>query len=240
MDADLIQRFDDAQRRAIALLGEVVSELREGQTETDIAQLAEERLQRHGFTTWFHPPEVHIGARTGKSGLRNALSSSAGLRPDDLVEIDFGPATEDAFGDIGGTFRLNGTEPKLVQVARECARAVCGYANRWKTTGELYVYAQAWAVNHRLSLASKRSIGHAVLPREGLLNKGWPRSAHYATLLRRNQIHFLNPVRLDGLYAIRPKLTDGSFGASFEEMIVVSGDERRVLGRDSIEQVGLF
>ena len=240
MDATVIQRFDDAQRRAIALLGDVVAELREGQSEADIAALAVERLGTHGFDTWYHPPEVHIGKRTRKTGLMSSPSSSVRLGADDLVEIDLGPATADAFGDTGGTFRLNGTEPKLIQDARECARAVCGYANRWKTTGELYVYAQAWAVNHRLKLASKRSIGHAVLPCEGLVATGWPRSAHVATLLKRNQIHFLHPVRLDGMYAVRPKLTDGSVAASFEEMIVVSGDERRILGRDSIEQIGLF
>jgi methionine aminopeptidase len=240
MDSIVIAQFDQAQRRAIALLTDVVSQLREGQTEVDIAALAQDRLQTFGFDSWYHPPEVRIGARiNGRFPFRRS-SSQVRLGAEDLVEIDLGPATADAFGDTGGTFSLGDALPPVVEVSRDCVKAICGFASRWKTTGELFVYAKAWAANYRLSLASERSIGHAVLPREGLLDNGWPRSAHWLTLLRRHQIHFLHPVRLNGLYAVRPKLTDGSMAASFEEMIVVTPDECRVLGRDSLQDVGRF
>ena len=78
--------------------------------------------------------------------------------------------------------------------ARACTTAACGYASRGKAGGEIHVFARAWAVNRRMDLAGEGPVGHRVLPREGVLATGFPRSAHLATLLPRNRIHRLHPV----------------------------------------------
>ena len=81
-------------------------------------------------------------------------------------------------------------------------------------------------------------IGHALLPPEGTLVRGWPRSARVATWLQRHQAHFLNPVRIHGLWALAPRITDATRGAVFGEVIAVDGDDRRILGRDDPEAAG--
>lgn len=241
---DDIRPFDDAQRRAIALLGDVARRLEVGMKAADIAGLAEAQAAAHGFHGWYHPPEVALG-RGIAGGLR------AGLRPESLahgslVSIDLGPADGVAFGDVGATLCFGGAAPKVLDVARECVRACCGYASRWKTVGEVQVFARAWAVNHRMDLASEDAVGHRVLPRDAvpgaeLLGDRWPRASHALNRLPRNRIHRLHPVRMAGMFAVRPvvRAADGA-AAAFEEIVFVRDDVRRVLGRDTLAEAGTY
>ncbi len=234
----VVAAFDDAQRRAIAMLADVVARLEAGMFARDIVELAETRLGEHGFTTWFHPPEVAIGEAIAKAGL-HLPSRGKALAGGDLVSIDLGPGTSEAYGDIGVTRLFGGSEePHVLREARECARACCGYASRWKTCGEIFVFAQAWAVNNRLTLANENAVGHRVLGREGLVARGFPKSAHLATFLPRNRLHRLHPIRMDGMFAVRPVLSDGTRAAAFEEMFYIHEDTRCLLGRDSLAEVG--
>lgn len=237
---DAFRPFDDAQRRAIALTAGVVKRLEAGMSERDIHDIAESRLSDHGFSGWYHPPEVRVRP-FGDGSLLKRASAEARLAPGDLVSIDLGPASGAAYGDFGTTVTFapqDDTELAVLSVARDCIRACCGYASRWKTSGEIAIFAQAWAVNQRMTLAHKESIGHRVLDKSGMLAVGFPRSAHVATLLRRNQMHRLNPVRLQGMFAIRPEVDDRGHRASFEEIVYVDGDQKGVLGRGSNAEVG--
>lgn len=235
----VIAAFDDAQRRAIAMMGDVCGRLEAGMYARDIVELAETRLGEHGFTTWYHPPEVEIGADIGRRSPFPRLGKGLALAAGTLVSIDLGPATNEAYGDFGIT-RSFGTadEPFVLQQARECTRAACGFASRWKTCGELFIVSQAWACNQRLTLKNKNAVGHRILPREGFLATGFPRSAHAATLLPKNRLHRLHPVRLDGMFAVRPVVTDGAQAAAFEEVIYIHEDTKCVLGRASLAEVG--
>ncbi|MFZ5475729.1 MAG: M24 family metallopeptidase [Myxococcota bacterium] len=233
-----IRAFDDAQRRAIGMLRDVTQRLEAGMSERDVFELAETRLGEHGFDGWFHAPHVFVDDRIAGTLLPRP-SASVKLEPGKLVSIDLGPASGDAYGDVGTTIHFGGgEEPAVLQVARECVRACCGYASRWKTVGEVFIFAQAWAVNHRMDLASKKAVGHRVLPKEGWLATGFPRSAHAATLLGRNRIHRLNPVRMSGMFAIRPVIEHDGLAAGFEEMIYIKDDVRKVLGRESLAEIG--
>lgn len=232
-----IAAFDDAQRRTIELTREVVLHLEAGMSERDVAGLAEARLAAHGFTGWYHPPEVWI--RRSTPPLLPAPSASRKLQVGDVVTIDLGPADADAYGDFAWSLAFGTvTEPRLLEVARTCTRASCGYASRWKTIGEILIFVQAWAVNRRMTLTRGGSVGHRVLPREGWVRTGFPRSAHLATLLWRNRIHRLNPERMDGMFAIRPVVRDGEAVAAFEEVVYVHEEIRQVLGRDRLEDAG--
>lgn len=234
---DNIRAFDDSQRRAFALLGDVVKRLEGGMSERDIFELAETRLEPNGFDRWYHPPEVRI--RRARSPLWPFPSSSRVLNVGDLLSIDVGPATGTAYGDAGHTLRF-GTpdEPVVVSVARECVRGACGYSSRWKTIGELFIFAKAWAINHRMDLGNRGSLGHRILEKEGLVATGFPRSAHAATFLARNRVHRLNPVRMDGMFAFRPEVVHQGLSASFEEIVYVHEDVHVVLGRDNLAEVG--
>lgn len=234
-----IAAFDDAQRRALGLLADVCSRLEAGMHARDVEDLAVTRLADHGFTTWYHPPEVDIDGDIGRKGLLPRIGKGPAIQAGSLVAIDLGPATTDAYGDVGVTHVFGGgEEPFVVHQARECTRAACGFASRFKTCGELFIVSQAWAVNNRLKLRNENAVGHRLLTRDGLIDKGFPRSAHLATLLPRNRLHRLHPIRLDGMFAVRPVLTDGTHSASFEEAIYIHEGIKVVLGRDSLAEIG--
>lgn len=237
---DPIRAFDDAQRRAIAMLKDIRERLEAGMSERDVVELSETRLDAHGFDRWYHPPEVRIGDDAGAGSLVYRPSARKKLEPGGLIGIDIGPGTTEAYGDIGFTLCFGGDEPAVVGVTRECVRACCGYASRWKTVGEIYVFAAAWAVNNRMTLSSESAVGHRVLPKEGILATGFPRSAHAATHLPGNRIHRLHPIRMKGMFAIRPAIADKGYSASFEEILWIQDDQRKVLGRASLDEIGVF
>lgn len=237
-----VAAFDDAQRRTIAMLRDVLGRVEEGMYEHDIVELAETRREAHGFSRWFHPPEVGIGrARLPRwtrplpyPGLRGH-----GLRPGEILSLDLAPGDARAHGDAGTTIAFATDEdPVLLQQARECLRGACAFASRWKTCGEIYIFVHAWAANNRMQCNNDAAVGHRILMPEGLLARGYPRSAFAATLLYRNRLHRLNPVRMDGIFAIRPELAHGGRCAAFEEMIYVHEDVRVVLGRGEGAEVG--
>lgn len=217
-DAQVVEAFHDAQGRALRLLAHVVRSLEPGMDAGDVAAQARSRASHFGFSRWFHQPEVRIQPLAGGR----------------LVCVDLAPADRDAFGDVEVTVAQGVEEPEVVRVARECTRAVCAYASPARTVGELYVYARSWSNNFRMQLQG-RAAGHAVLPPSGPF---WPLSARLALLARSSQVQFLNPRRLDGLWAVRPVVGSGRSVASFEEVVAVGSDGRRVLGRDDFREAG--
>lgn len=232
---NLLTAFDDAQRRALDLLRTVTSQLQSGMSEQDIVALAESVAAGRGFEGWFHRPEIHINRTPGG---RYRPSTASRLRPGAIVQIDLGPATETAFGDVGTTLAFEAEEPRVITEARELCQAACGFASRWKCTGEVFVFAEAWCNNRRMSMGKTKSIGHACFPREGIAASGWPRIARAAILLRRNQIQWYNPRRMTGVYAINPPLIIDGVAAAFEEMVYIDAEQKIILGRDSPDEIG--
>lgn len=232
----VLPAFSEAQTATIALTREVVGALQASMTPQDVVALAHARARQNAaFTGWFHPPEVTFDRQP--AGLWGR-SGAARLTPGTVVQIDLAPATADAFGDFGHSFTWQGAEHPAVTEARRACRAVCGFASRFKCVGELFVFAQSWANNRRLSLGATQSIGHACLPREGLARAGWPLGARLAIRLRRNQIQWYNPRRMAGCYAVNPPIDHQGRRAAFEEMIFIDGEQKYILGRDHIDQIG--
>ena len=159
-----VARFDDAQRRTIGYARDVFRRLEAGMSERDIYELIETRREAHGFTSWYHHPEVRVGGHP--FGGLPWPSARRRLTAGGLVSLDLAPADPTAYGDFAYTMSFAGsTEPPVVEVARTCVRAVCGYASKHKTIGELYVFAQAWAVNRRMTLANRTAVGHREIGR---------------------------------------------------------------------------
>jgi hypothetical protein len=232
--------FDDAQRRARALLHAVMERLQPGMTADQVEEECRALARQAGATGWYHPPEVRVGPAI-RGGLRAYVTRARGaLEVGDLVSVDVAPAWDDAYGDIGATCVVGGgSEPAVVVTARLATEGCCGVASRWKTIGELHVFARGWAVNHRMELGGGEAIGHRVLTGADLpgfllgTDAGRvPRLAHAATRLRAHRIHRLNPARMSGMFAVRPVLVDSDGrAAAFEEIVWVDGDGRGVLGR---------
>ena len=229
----MIAAFEDAQTRAFALLVDVVRSLRSGAVEEACVRFAIESASARGFVGFFRPPIV----RFEPTAQRFALPSRRTLRPGMLVEIVLMPVTRDAVGHVAITLPFEGDADPLCDGARETCRAVLGFANRTKTSGELHVFAKAWANNHRARLTG-RSIGFHCPSREGAFGVAWPRGAWALTRLRRHQLEHLNPRPVRGVYAVRPRIAIGAQAASFGELLYVDGDEKTIVGRNSLDDVG--
>lgn len=231
-----IAAFDNAQRMTIDLTRTVVDNLEHGMSEIDVVELALTQAQAFGFTDWFAKPEVRFD---GEKSVFHRPSATRRLKTGTLVEIDLAPATENAFGDFGTGLCFGvDSDPPLVHEAREACRAICGFTSRFKTVGELFVFAESWANNHRVSLGGARSVGHMVPLCEGIFASAWPKTARAAIFLRRCQVHFLNPRRVIGIYALSPRVVMDGKAMCFEEMVYIEGDEKRILGRTSIDEIG--
>jgi hypothetical protein len=231
----VIAAFEDAQTRAFALLVDVVRSLRSGAGEDACVQFVIRSAASRGFVGFFRPPVV----RFDPTAQRFALPSRRTLRAGMLVEIVLMPVTRDALGHVAVTFPFEGEHEPLCEGARETCRAVLGFANRTKTSGELHVFAKAWANNHRARL-TERSIGFRCPSREGPFGVAWPRGAWALTRLRRHQLEHLNPRPVHGVYAVRPRIAMGAHAASFGELLYVDGEEKTIVGRHSLDEVGLL
>ena len=231
-----IAAFEDAQRRTVIVMRELEAQLVAGMSRKDIVSLSETLSSKHGFRGWFHRPVVAIGAGIGKPPVMSAFQRDQ-TEVGSLVSIDLGPADGQAYGDLGRTLVVPGA-PKngMVEEGRQLLLASCGYSSRWKTMGEIFIFAEAWAKNRNMELGNQDSIGHRVLPLEGWHSR--PRLALWAAHWGPNRLHRLNPRRMDGMFAINPILKKGYTITSFEEIIYIHEDTRRVLGRDRIEEVG--
>ena len=228
----MIAAFEDAQRRTFALLADVVRSLRSGAVEDACVRFAIRSAEARGFIGFFRPPVI----RFDPTAQRFALPSRRTLRSGMLVEIVLMPVTRDALGHVAITVPFEGDDP-LCDGARETCRAVLGFANRTKTSGELHVFAKAWANNHRARLTG-RSIGFHCPSREGAFGVAWPRGAWALTRLRRHQLEHLNPRPLRGVYAVRPRIAIGVHAASFGELLYVDEEEKTIVGRTSLDDVG--
>lgn len=233
-----LSEFEAAQRGAWGLLRALVPQLEAGMSERDLQALAVQQGRAAGFTRWFRPPLVRFGAPPVVR-FTDRPRSGTRLEPGMIVELELAPATDRAFGDAGLAFAFGqAEEPAIVTDARALCEGVCGFASRWKCTGELFVFAEAWANNRRASLGGQHSVGFVVLGPERAWGGRWPEGAWAQSLLRRHQVQYFNPRRMNGLYVIRPRLVAQGQGAAFAEMILVTPDDKRILGRDEGEAIG--
>jgi len=169
IDDDLRAAFVHAQTETIAAVARTVRALDTGMSELDVAQRLEAEVDNRGFVTWFQRPRVLFGAPV-RPPLR--MSADRALKRGTIVEIDLAPANADAYGDFTTTICFGvDEEPEIIRDARALCAASCGFASRWKCTGEVFVFADAWANNRLASLGDADAIGHACLPRRG--RTGW-------------------------------------------------------------------
>ena len=236
IDAELRGAFVHAQTETIAAVARTVAAMQVGMSELDVARRLETEVSDRGFVTWFQRPRVLFGAPERP---RLRMTEDRKLQPGTIVELDLAPANADAYGDFTTTVVFGSNEePTLVRDARELCVATCGFSSRWKCTGELFVFADAWANNRRGSLGKADSIGHACLPRRGRSGWAWPYVARAAIQMRRHQVHWFNHRRMHGVYAIAPRLVRDGHACGFGEMVLIDGDTRVVIGREDGSALG--
>jgi Xaa-Pro aminopeptidase len=89
-----LDRFKEYQRASYAVLEDVASSLREGETEKDAARRVRKRFHEQGVHHYFHVPVALFGTRTaypGAFGQLEALSTDRKLEPGMPVILDAAP-----------------------------------------------------------------------------------------------------------------------------------------------------
>lgn len=219
--------FDQAQRTSISIMHAVEKQLRTNMTQSDICACIYDVAQKHGVTGWLRPPLIRISTKTGIRGLQKG----------NILQIHIQPVFEQVFGSIGKTISFQTPADPIVEEAKELCFATCTFANRRKCVGELFVFAHSWCTNHRVELEHKKNIGHRCFSKEET-PLFWPYSARAMSVLRRHQIQWYNPRRMQGIFAVHPFIERYELFAGFAEMIYVDEEKRVLVGRDSFDELG--
>jgi hypothetical protein len=238
ISSSMIANFERDQRAAIQLMNHCTPLIQKGMSETDVIQLFESHVAEFGFEGFLRRPVVHFDHRPS---FRWGPSSNRTLKKGAVVQLHIQPYSTDAFGNIGQSFTFEAPNIPIVDKARELCIATSTFAGHTKKSGELMVFAQSWATNHRTEL-DQESIGHFCFEnsQSGLFGGVWPRSMRVLTQLRRYQIQWFNPRPLYGIYALHPDIRQDNRRLGFAEMILVTPEERRALGRNDMSELCTF
>ena len=234
----VIANFDRDQHNAIRLMNHCLPMIQHGMSETAVIELFEEHVASFGFLGFLRRPVVHFDHRPT---FRWGPSSNRILTKGAVVQLHIQPYSNEAFGNTGVSFTFDAPTIPIVTKARDLCIATSTFAGHTKKSGELIVFAQSWATNHRTEL-DQESIGHFCFPNSnaGLFGQLWPNSMRGLTQLRRYQLQWFNPRPLDGIYAIHPDIRQDNRRLGFAELLLVTPEERRVLGRESMTDICTF
>ena len=219
--------FDQAQRTSISIIQAVEHQLQTNMTQQDICACIYDIAKKSGVTGWLRPPLVRISTKTGIHSLQRGS----------ILQIHIQPVFDDVFGSIGKTLSFQTVDDTIVHEAKELCLATCTFANRRKCVGELFVFAHSWCTNHRVELEHKQNIGHRCFSKEDS-PPFWPYSARALSILRRHQIQWYNPRRMQGFFSVHPFIERYELFAGFAEMIYVDDEKRILVGRDSFDELG--
>lgn len=233
-----IDAFHTTQQQSIALLQACLQQLHLNQTETEVLTWLEKHCQDFQLQGFIRRPVVHFDYRMS---LRVGPSDKRTLQVGSVVQIHLQPFNAQAFGNTGISFVYQSGDIPIVNVAKELCVASCTFATHGKSAGEIFVFAKSWATNHRTHL-NNESVGHFCFPNSetGIFGSLWPSSMRGLTQLRRYQLQWYNPRKLEGIYAIHPEIKQDNRRAGFAELIYVTASERIVLGRHSMDALCHF
>ncbi|MDH5670530.1 MAG: M24 family metallopeptidase [Myxococcales bacterium] len=255
-----LERFREVQQLAYQCTEAIEAELREGQTEKEVARMMRRWLGDHGIVEYFHVPFVWFGDRTSFTGFRTPLKfrpSGRRLEPGMPVILDVAPASDGYSCDIGYSCCLgeNPTLEKMQDDLEEYRGVIAQMVKQGRTAKE--VYAEVDRIIERQGYANRhqayplRVLAHKVfrmepswLRRVELAGfgvralRGLGRSTRAARFGRAQawpywNDHKASDVRIDpGLWAVEPHLGLGPIGAKWEELLVVTEDDAYWLDDD--------
>lgn len=249
VDEQTLQGHLKSQRLAIEAARTVAELMQEGWTEIQTADMVNGYLYDHGVTSFFHYAFVWFGDRTRFRGVKtyqDFLPTKRCVKAGEPFIIDVAPIVAGFTSDIGYSSCLGehadlkraraflaDLREKIPQLIRETRNSQSvwnrvdamikdeGYDN----IHQLYPFS---VLGHRVYKLPKDRTGARVL------NFGWQ---SYAALLSRGIFNdLIIPDRnsdLDGLWAVEPHVGGPDFGAKFEEILVVQGEEVRWLEAES-------
>ena len=249
-----LERFRDLQQQCFAIQTGLAGELAEGVSEREVAAELFARYRRAGAGNFFHLPVALFGERTGLPGrwsLGSFYPRDVKLRRGDAVILDGAPLFDGFLVDTSYSFAFGGNEAHARMSRHLIAQRskICAAVER----GDSFLAIAQAVADDAAALGYEgvhekhpgKVLGHRGVRVRG--PQGWRlRGSDGATLswfLRREALARLWPRQsplwnrqpasdhapTDGLWMVEPHFANGSFGAKWEEILVVEGGRPRWL-----------
>lgn len=232
-----IEGYLKAQRLARQAATEIAAMLQPGWSETYTAEMMNTWLQDNGVASFFHKSFVWFGERTRFDGVKNYYDYLPGkrvLRENEVYILDVAPIVENYICDIGFS-NCFGNDPEFEKARSYLAglRAAIPGMFRTLTSGSgIWNAIDENILSHDFENIHKKYpfsvLGHRIHKsrlagiKASLINFGWQ---SYWELLSRGLFgQLLNQNfegDLTGLWAIEPHIGTHTFGAKFEEILLV-------------------
>ena len=238
-----VEGFRSAQLLAKKGVGEVAKMISDGWTEIQAAELLNTWLRDHNVNAFFHKAFVWWGDRTRFEGVKNYtdyLPSNRVLLPGEVFILDVAPIVDGYICDVGFTGCL--AENKELDAAKlflkelwltipKLFSQMASGSEIWKTIDQMIKDEGYENIHNKYPFSV---LGHRVYsikantPEVGLINFGWQ---SYWSLLSRGLFGQLlnshHDGNLKGLWAIEPHIGTNTFGAKFEEILLVTDQGAR-------------
>lgn len=228
-----IQGFHRAQKLARKACERFVASARSGQDEKALARLAKRVIRECGAPASWHSPVVKCGRHTASP---SSTLFRAVLKKEDVVIVDVGPVVDRFAGDYGITFTLGGPHPARELMAS--CRHVLDEASRRICSGAIHSSREIRDILDELvrasgyGLAMKRD--EMIHPMPGRGRTSWARvTTDFAAHSLRGRFRRSDEAGLKGPWCIEVMLTDGRFGAFFEDTFYFAGNRVLRLGEES-------
>ena len=121
----MLNAYHRDQTQAIALLENILAQLRHNLTEIEIVQMFEMQCPQFGFSGFIRRPVVHIDYRPS---FRFGPSQNRKLKRGSVVQLHIQPFSNEAFGNIGVSFVYEAPSIPIVTVAKDLCVATCTFA----------------------------------------------------------------------------------------------------------------
>ena len=236
-DKETLEGYLACQRLAMTAVSEVAAQMTPGWTEHQAADLVGTYLQDHGVSRFFHHPFAWFGERAKFEGFKHYstfLPTNRVLQKNEVFILDVAPISNGYICDIGYTGCTGSSLEfvKAMKFLREIKEEIPGLFMEHKSGGKIWNI-----IDDRIKNAGYMNIhkvypfsvlGHRVYkgvphgPDLRLLNFGW--QSFWSILSRGLFGQLLNANHegdLKGLWAIEPHIGTSTFGAKFEEILVV-------------------
>ena len=252
----MLARFKELQRLSFSILETAAAELREGQTEKEVARDLVMRYRRAGFTSFFHLPVVLFGERCALPGdwkIGNFFPKKKMLEDGDSVILDASPICEGYLVDTSYSF-CYGTNPTHREMMKNLAGfriSICDAVNEGQTfkaiadnvlkTFETLGYEPAHGkhpgevLGHRAVKLPNMPFAWRVQGFDAIALGWFGFKERLAKSPLRNKSPLWNQSKAsdhapyDGLWLVEPHAGKGAVGAKWEEILVIDQGKARWL-----------
>ncbi len=232
-----IEGYLKAQRLAHKCASEIAGMLRPGWSEAHTAELMNTWLRDHKVDSFFHKAFVWFGERTRFDGVRNYfeyLPTKRVLRADEVFILDIAPIVDGYICDIGYTDCM-GTNTEFEDARaylKELRDRIPAMFSQKLSGGEIWAAIDQDIKQHGYENIHAKYpfsvLGHRIHKsslewvKANFINFGW--QSYWEFISRGVFGQLLNQNfegDLTGLWAIEPHLGASTFGAKFEEILLV-------------------